>query len=77
MKKMARIPLIEMADSEDCREAYLDGKQRSRDATPPTRTAPLPKAIAPVHGGCWCGRPSDHDWPNRAEGAPHPKENPL
>lgn len=22
--------------------------------------------------GCWCGESSDHDWPGRAEGKPHP-----
>jgi hypothetical protein len=25
-------------------------------------------------GGCWCGQPQGHDWPGRAEGAPHPRE---
>lgn len=24
-------------------------------------------------GGCWCGEPSGHDWPGRAQGAPHPR----
>lgn len=24
-------------------------------------------------GGCWCGEPSGHDWPGKAEGAPHPR----
>ncbi|MER5754372.1 hypothetical protein [Streptomyces sp. NPDC002088] len=23
---------------------------------------------------CWCGEPSNHDWPGREDGAPHPKE---
>jgi hypothetical protein len=22
---------------------------------------------------CWCGQDYDHDWPGRAEGAPHPR----
>jgi len=24
--------------------------------------------------GCWCGQPYGHDWPGRADGAPHPSE---
>jgi hypothetical protein len=23
---------------------------------------------------CWCGKPQGHDWPGKADGAPHPKE---
>jgi len=23
-------------------------------------------------GGCWCGRSTDHTWPGRGEGEPHP-----
>lgn len=23
--------------------------------------------------GCWCGEPNGHDWPGKAEGAPHPR----
>lgn len=22
---------------------------------------------------CWCGRPQNHDWVGRGEGAPHPR----
>lgn len=22
---------------------------------------------------CWCGRPSNHDWPGKEDRAPHPK----
>lgn len=24
-------------------------------------------------GGCWCGKPVNHTWPGRGEGAPHPR----
>lgn len=24
--------------------------------------------------GCWCGLHQSHDWPGRADGAPHPRE---
>jgi hypothetical protein len=24
--------------------------------------------------GCWCGRPFGHDWPGKADQAPHPRE---
>lgn len=24
-------------------------------------------------GGCWCGEPNGHDWPGKADGAPHPR----
>lgn len=23
--------------------------------------------------GCWCGEPFGHDWPGKADGAPHPR----
>jgi hypothetical protein len=23
-------------------------------------------------GGCWCGQHYGHDWPGKADGAPHP-----
>lgn len=23
--------------------------------------------------GCWCGKPNGHDWPGKADGAPHPR----
>ncbi|MEV7422848.1 hypothetical protein [Streptomyces sp. NPDC091212] len=23
---------------------------------------------------CWCGEPYGHDWPGRADGAPHPRD---
>ncbi|MGZ4745647.1 MAG: hypothetical protein ACXVYY_01055 [Oryzihumus sp.] len=23
--------------------------------------------------GCWCGEPQNHDWPGKADGAPHPR----
>lgn len=27
-----------------------------------------------LHGqGCWCGQPVFHDWPGKADGAPHPR----
>jgi hypothetical protein len=22
---------------------------------------------------CWCGGPFEHDWPGKADGAPHPR----
>jgi len=25
-------------------------------------------------GGCWCGLPHNHDWPDKDKGAPHPRE---
>jgi len=25
-------------------------------------------------GGCWCGEKKNHDWPGKADGAPHPRE---
>jgi hypothetical protein len=24
-------------------------------------------------GGCWCGEKNGHDWPGKADGAPHPR----
>lgn len=45
-------------------------------------TKPIPKRPKPVvgpHEGlgavdlCWCGEPSGHDWPGKAEGLPHPR----
>ena len=24
-------------------------------------------------GGCWCGEAMDHEWPDKAEGTPHPR----
>lgn len=24
-------------------------------------------------GGCWCGQEIYHDWPDKEEGAPHPR----
>lgn len=26
--------------------------------------------------GCWCGERNGHDWPGKAEGAPHPRDWP-
>lgn len=55
----------------------------SRDATPQARQArhalmggakqELP--LLGVTGGCWCGEEQGHDWPGKAEGAPHPRES--
>ncbi len=25
--------------------------------------------------GCWCGNRQSHDWPGKADGAPHPRES--
>jgi hypothetical protein len=35
------------------------------------RQAPLP--VLGSHG-CWCGGPYCHDWPGKADGAPHPRD---
>lgn len=55
----------------------LAAKQRSRAAkwkrvTFKDNRLPETKGMALSGGGCWCGLSFDHDWPNRASGAPHP-----
>lgn len=31
-------------------------------------------ALPTLHGGgCWCGEPLGHDWPDKEDGAPHPR----
>lgn len=29
-----------------------------------------------AQGRCWCGVEYPHDWPGRADGQPHPREEP-
>ncbi|MFJ2178915.1 hypothetical protein ACIOHE_39230 [Streptomyces sp. NPDC087851] len=38
-----------------------------RDQTPVSATLG-------TRGACWCGEPYGHDWPGRADGAPHPRD---
>jgi hypothetical protein len=48
------------------RDARAARNRRYDEAHPPLR-----------HGGgfnCWCGESLGHDWPGRADGAPHPRE---
>jgi hypothetical protein len=46
-----------------------------RRVWPPHRsTAPtITSADVISAGGCWCGQPYGHDWPGKADGAPHPR----
>lgn len=52
---------------------------RAQVANKETRTR-----LEPVYGPgqplgalavCWCGKPTNHDWDGKAEGAGHPKES--
>lgn len=38
----------------------------------PGRRPSIGPVIA-VPDDCWCGRPIDHDWVGREDGAPHPR----
>jgi hypothetical protein len=39
--------------------------------------APETVGTNPLHGGgCWCGADFGHDWPGKADGAPHPRDWP-
>jgi hypothetical protein len=64
----------------------LSDYDRDPDATPQARQArgrlARPAPCAPgtgpedvplgSFGVCWCGEKKGHDWPGRADGAPHP-----
>jgi hypothetical protein len=66
-------PLIDLRDREDMRENYLDGLVSvSESETPRARLSkpPAPR-LAELGGGC--GATYGHDWPGRADGAPHPR----
>lgn len=60
----------------------LDGYDRSKDAAWEGRQARAAVNGRPVNwgepviagDGCWCGEPFGHDWPGKADGAPHPRE---
>ncbi|MEV7871481.1 hypothetical protein AB0P17_36525 [Streptomyces sp. NPDC088124] len=45
------------------RQAY----RADRDRTPPSATLGTRET-------CWCGEAHGHDWPGRADGAPHPRD---
>ena len=61
----------------------LSAYDRQGDATPQARQArglvwrdnrePSTKRRAIAAGGCWCDEPYGHDWPGKADGAPHPR----
>jgi hypothetical protein len=61
----------------------LSAYDRQGDATPQARRArglvwrdnrePSTKRQAIAAGGCWCDEPYGHDWPGKADGAPHPR----
>jgi hypothetical protein len=67
-------PLVDVRDQEDAREAYLDGKLEHRKEASP-RGSGTGERLRPIAaGGCWCGKEYDHDWPGKADGEPHPRE---
>jgi hypothetical protein len=73
---MSQDPLVDVRSREDARENYLDGLTSvSEHETPRARlarpSAPEPKSLG--SGSCWCGASYGHDWPDRANGAPHPR----
>lgn len=46
----------------------------SRVALWPRRHTPAPTLPTLGElGHCWCGEPHNHDWPGKADGAPHPR----
>ncbi len=54
----------------------------NEDASPQARAGRAfarkdPASFLPVLSGpgCWCGEPFGHDWPGKADGAPHPRED--
>lgn len=51
------------------------GRERARriDRDEPERSRELRRARTLGSGDCWCGEPFGHDWPGRADGAPHPR----
>ena len=61
----------------------LSAYDRQKDATPQARQArellwrdnrePSTRDRVLSAGGCWCDEPYGHDWPGKADGAPHPR----
>lgn len=52
-------------------------RDRSRMTRPDNRvpgTRPEYDRPLGIYGECWCGQQNDHDWPGKADGAPHPRE---
>ncbi|WP_329214866.1 hypothetical protein OG352_05380 [Streptomyces sp. NBC_01485] len=47
---------------------------RFRDSRDPSTTGPPFMVGTPDDPRCWCLEPLDHDWPGKADGAPHPRE---
>lgn len=61
----------------------LDGYDKSKDAAWEGRAAravllrdPPPHTRVLASPGCWCGERFGHDWPGKADGAPHPRDWP-
>jgi hypothetical protein len=56
-------------------ERRPDGPQTRprRGGTYAEGTGPLDLPLGRL-GGCWCGEANGHDWPGKADGAPHPRE---
>jgi len=49
------------------------GRVRAENKVTAGRRSPDPLPV--LHGrGCWCGKPLNHDWPRKQDGAPHPRE---
>lgn len=39
----------------------------------PQTSSPATVGMPIGTGDCWCGQSSPHDWPGKADGAPHPR----
>lgn len=65
---MSRLPSL----SEYDRSADVSPQARSerRGLDGGAMAARMPVIAGP---GCWCGEPQGHDWPGKADGAPHPR----
>lgn len=63
-----RLPSLEQYDLSDIANYFIGSGRRV--FTP--RWTPAPSWPVLHCGGCWCGEPCGHDWPGRADGAPHP-----
>jgi hypothetical protein len=62
---MSRHQMLDEYDDHGDRPWWIPRIRPFQDALP----MPLGK-----YGGCWCGNPTPyHDWPGKADGAPHPR----
>jgi hypothetical protein len=55
----------------NCNDPEFTGIERWPNKAPGSQSVDARDTIG--SGNCWCGEAPGHDWPGKADGAPHPR----